>query len=47
LSRKRLSSKQNFLAQNMERETKNGGRQRENKIAIDGKIGGDGQECLG
>jgi hypothetical protein len=31
LLRKRLSSKQNFLAQNTERETKNGGRQTEKK----------------
>jgi hypothetical protein len=30
----------------MERGTKNAGRQREKKIAIDQKMGGDGQECL-
>jgi hypothetical protein len=46
LSRKRLLSKRSFLAQNMERETHNGGRKLDKKMAIDKHMGGDGQECL-
>jgi hypothetical protein len=47
LSRKRLLSKRSFFAQNTERETQNGGRKQDKKMAIDRKMGGDGQECLG
>jgi hypothetical protein len=47
LSRKRLLSKRSFLVQNTERETQNGGRKQDKKMAIDRKMGGDGQECLG
>ncbi len=47
LLRKRLSGKRNFLAKNTERGTKNCWRQREKKMVIDWKMGGDGQECLG
>ncbi len=47
LLRKRFSGKRNLLAKNTERGTKNGGRQREKIMAIDRKMGGDGQECLG
>jgi hypothetical protein len=46
LSRKRLLSKQSFLVQNTERETRNGGRKQDKIIAIDRNMGGDGQECL-
>jgi hypothetical protein len=46
LSRKRLLSKQNFLAQNTERGTQNGGRKQDTKMGIDRNMGGDGQECL-
>jgi hypothetical protein len=47
LSRKRLLSKQSFLAQSTERETQNGGTKQDKKMAIDRKMGDDGQECLG
>jgi hypothetical protein len=47
LSRKRLLSKQIFLVQNTERETQNGGTKQDKKMAIDRKMGGDGQECIG
>jgi hypothetical protein len=42
LSSKRLLSKQSFLAQNTERETQNGGRKQDKKMAIDRNMGGDG-----
>jgi hypothetical protein len=47
LSRKRLLSKQSFLAESTERETQNGGTKRDKKMARGRKMGGDGQECLG
>jgi hypothetical protein len=43
LSRKRLSGKWIFLAKKYGKGTKNGGRQREKKMAIDQKMGGDGR----
>ncbi len=46
LLRKRLLSKQSFLAQNTERETQNGGRKQDKKMAIDRTMEGDSQECL-